>query len=251
MTINKKAVIVFGILTFFGAGCIATVPSMQQSPIPNKISAQSPKKSTQVDVVSEADFISSVMKTENSWQVYTNTDARVSFQYPLGFFTEAKQYGDQASGMRYSVEAKSTKSEDGVCDGLGDVDCDIAQWPIRYTVFKKALQGSKYAYFGYESVRVAQQIRIINGVRFVVGVSQGLNGSCDLDYVRATPTAYISFSINICDDSSFDVPQWFGAKVSAVERLKAENILASKNISDSTRIKIQAMEKVIATLKMQ
>lgn len=227
-------------LVFLGAGCTTVKPNMQ----PRSVNMPAA-------VVSEADFVGGVMRNETAWQVYENKEAGVTFQYPVGFFTEAKKYGDQASGMRYRVEARPTTPENGVCDGLGDIDCDIAQWPVREAAFEKALLGETYTYFGHESITVAERARTINGVRFVVGAVQGMNGSCTLAYVRATPKAYASFEVNICDDSRLDVAAWFGSDVSETEQAKAQRIFEGKDLSESTRVKMEAMEKVIATLKME
>jgi hypothetical protein len=78
-----------------------------------------------------------------------------------------------------------------------------------------------------------------------------MNGSCDLSYITATPSSYASFQINICDDPQLDVEKWFGSTIAKEERVKAKDVLASKDLSDSTRVKIEAMEKVLTTLRMR
>ncbi len=242
---------VFGLLTLSGAGCAASSPSSTAlQPSADKTFQASSSTTGQVSVVSEADFVTNVMKNSSAWSKYENKEAGVTFQYPAGFFTEAKKYGDQTSGISYWVDTKPTKPEDGICDGLADADCDIIMWPVRYKNFLAALRGSVYSYGSYEATRVAQKARIIGGTEFVTFVEQGLHGSCSLVYVRATPHAYASFVINICDDPQLNVSLWVGNKINQHEKRVAENILAGKDLSDSTRIKIQAMEKVLATLRM-
>lgn len=124
-------------------------------------------------------------------------------------------------------------------------------WPKRYADFFTALKGTGYVYAPYESVTVAQRVRTINKVQYVRLISQGINGSCVLSYVTATDTAYASFDINICDDPQLATEFWQSQTVLATEKLKAENILAGKNLSSSTRTKIEAIEKVLATLKIE
>lgn len=243
---KKGHVIVLGILALLGSGCVPPKPS--QNTLPEQTGAVS---SSQGKTVSEADFISNIMKSGAPWLQYKDDKTGVSFRYPTGFFTQAQKYGDQDSGMSYTIVMKPTMPADGVCDGLGDVDCDIAVWPKRYANFKAALQGSKYTYGEYETTPVAQQVRTINGMKFVVSVNQGVNGSCTVSFVRATSLSYASFIVNICDDPQLNAEKWFGNTVVEEERVKAQNILTGKSISDSTKTKIQAMEQVLATLKLK
>ncbi len=241
---HKQIFIVLGALVLFGAGCAAPLPA-------EKTLEQTATTTTaQVTAIPEADFISNAMRS-TPWSEYRDEKTGTSFQYPAGFFAQGEGNSDQFSGMRYDIMVKPTSSEDGVCDGLGDVDCDIETWPKRYANFKAALQGAKYLYGGYEQVPVAQQVRTINGTKFVLSVGQGINGSCALNYVQATAASYAVFSVNICDDPQLDQAKWFGNTVAEEERVKAENILAGKNLSDSTKVKTQAMEEVLATLKMK
>lgn len=242
---NKRIFLAFGILALLGAGC-AMPKSVEKTSEPTKNEAP-----TQVNVVSEADFVTAIMKSGNPWSEYKDEKTRVSFQYPKGFFTETQKYGDEGSGMRYMILAKPTTPENGICDGLADVDCEISTWPKRYANFQAALKGSEYKYGGYESFPVAQQVKTVGGRKFILNVSQGMNGACVLSYIHATPTVYASFSVNICDDPQLDAAKWFGNIVSEEEKLKAKNILAGNNLSDSTSRKIQAMEQVLITLKMR
>lgn len=241
---HKQIFIVVGALVLFGAGCEAPAPA--EKPL-EQVATTTP---AQVTVIPEADFISNVMKS-TPWSEYKDEKTGASFQYPVGFFTEAEKKGGQNSGMRYEVMAKPIIPEDGVCDGLGDVDCEIAKWPKRYANFNAALQGAEYAYGVYEGIPVAQKTRTVNGTKFVTMISQGINGACVLSYFAATPSAYAYFDINICDDPQLKEDKWFGSTVAEEERSKAKDILAGKNLSDSTKRKIQAMEQVLATLKMK
>ncbi len=241
---NKQIFIVLGALVLFGAGCASPVPA--EEPV-EQAATTTP---AQVNVLSEADFVSNAMKS-TPWSEYKDEKTGASFQYPAGFFTEAQRNGDQGSGMRYEISTKPTAPENGVCDGLGDVDCEIAKWPKRYANFNAALQGAEYTYGAYEGIPVAQQSRTIGGTKFLMNISQGINGACALNYFRATASSYAHFSVNICDDPQVNEEKWFGNTVAEEERSKAKDILASKNLSDSTKTKIEAMERVLATLKMR
>ncbi len=246
--LNKNLFIFTAALVLFGAGCKASLPANTSS---GQYSDAQPSKTTNQEVVPEADFVKNLMENKSTWITYENKEAGVIFRYPAGFFTEAKKYGDQSSGMYYAVNAKPTSPEDGVCNGLGDRDCEIATWPIRYKNFLDALKGSKYSYGGYEAVPVTQGTRVVGGMKFLNLILQGINGACLLAYVRATPSAYVSFEVNICDDPQLKTSLWQGDAVDQNERRKAANILAGKNLSDSTRRKIESVERVISTLKIE
>lgn len=200
----------------------------------------------------EAEYIDSFINTSNTWLEVKHDTANISFQHPEGLFRP-----DYAASMRYVIETKPTVGEDGVCSNdLGDIDCEIAFWPQRYTNFQGALQGwpyidGEYTDGEYKAILAAYRVRSIGQQPFIVAISHGVNGSCSMDYIRATPLSYVRFSFNICDDPSLDLRKWFGSTVDAQEREKANHILDGKNVSDSTRIKMDAMERVLATLRME
>lgn len=242
---KKELFAALGVLVLFGSGCVA---SRLVEKTPEQREAAS---SVRTRVIPEADFLNNIMKNGDPWLRYEDRKTGTSFQYPRGFFTRAQKYGDQGSGIDYRIDTKPVTPEDGICDGLGDIDCDIAVWPKRHANFKAALQGSKYIHAEYEMIPVAQQVRTINGMKFIMSVDQGVNGSCTISYVQATLLSYALFSLNICDDPQLNVEKWFGNIVTEEERAKANNILIGKNISDSTKIKIQVMEQVLATLRLK
>jgi hypothetical protein len=247
--------VLLGACALFGAGC---APLTREPIVSDQVNATS---SVPVTMLPEADFVSGLMAGGGPWREYSDQDTGValhsdkatgaSFRYPEGFFQSGNMYGEQRSGMGYEILTKPTTPENGTCDGLGDIDCAIEAWPKRYANFRAALQGARYTFVGYEAIPVAQRVRTINGMAFVMTISQGVNGACTLAYARATVLSYANFSVNICDDAALKTEKWAGNTVDSEEKRKAQDILAGKNVSDSTKRKIEAMERVIATLKMK
>lgn len=229
------------------------------APVSIKEMVKGPDQDTEVrpTVRSEAEFVSDTMKSKEKWMEYVSKEAGVSFQYPEGLFHGPAYDGDGSSGMRFYVETKPRIPEDGVCDntediGDVDVDCLIAAWPKNYQSFQMALQGADYdVNVYYDSVRLAQGIRSVGKEKFVVSVEKGINGACVLGYKKVTPSAHLVFSINICDDPKLDLSKWEGVTIDNTEQQKAQDILASKDLSESTKIKIEALEQVLATLKIE
>lgn len=198
---------------------------------------------------SQAEYVERIFARNAPWKEYQDPSGRITFSYPEGLFNIDDVITDYRSGVRYLVEERPTVGEDGVCDALADIDCDIVAWPQQYANFEAALEGREVYRVGYESFSVAQQVRTIGGKRFVVNVNQGLNGWCEIVYSYRTPTVHVLFGAYICDDSPINQDKWLGSVVDEDERIKVENILNGTNRSSSTRIKMEAIERVLATLE--
>lgn len=198
---------------------------------------------------SQAEYIERIFASNAPWKEYQDPSGKITFSYPEGLFNIDDVITDYRSGARYLVEERPTVGEDGVCDALGDIDCAIEAWPQQYANFEAALEGREVYRVGYESFSVAQQVRTIGGKRFVVNVNQGLNGWCEIVYSYRTPTMHVLFGAYICDDPAIDRDKWSGPIVDEDERLKGENMLNGTKRSSSTRIKMEAIERVLATLE--
>jgi len=207
----------------------------------------------------QALFIADLLFSEKPWTKFTSDNGNVSFQYPENLFEEPQTYGDPHSGLRLNVQTQETWKKsagtdlDGVSSGdLGDPDDIQFNWEKLQDRYIQALKDTNVVYpFAYEVRAVTQKVKTINNIQFLTGITMGVNGSCDLEYVTYQKNTKISFRADICDDPIFIKYRSFDDFKSKEVLAVAEKILDGLDLDAKTHIKVEAIERVIKTISVK
>lgn len=209
--------------------------------------------SSQVAVI--ADMFS--VTQNKTWEKLTTDNGNISMSYPKNLFQEPKKYGDSDTGFRLHVLTQETWKKDagekldGVSDELGDPDDYDFNWDKRFATYNEVLKNKTQIYhFGFESSAIAQKVKVINNIPFIVGIVGGVNGSCQIEYVTFQKNTEIKFSVDICDDPMFSQYSYSHFKDKKVIAL-AQNILDQNEINFGTEMKMNALERVINTITVK
>ena len=199
--------------------------------------------------------------TTEEWLQYMSTNGEFTFQYPKNIMSHA----DSSWPLSFDVSLKQnwedkvkaeggTNPFDGKCEDLDDFDCIDYNWIKQYEEFTQAVAGKgSYGFFGEASL-IKENVQIINGLTFIVGIDIGINGSCDLHYVTYKNNTQIEFVADICDDEffrNFDFrgDYWSTGKFPKEIYTWAEDVINGKSLDATTDSKIDTLLKVIATIE--
>lgn len=202
-------------------------------------------------------LIAEVFSNVQAWEKFTSDNENVSVSYPKNLFQEPKKYGDPDTGLRFHVltqemwKKDAGEKLDGVSEGLGDPDDFDFNWEKQFAAYNEVLKNNNQLYhFGFEGGTLAQRIKTIKGIPFIVGMVVGVNGSCDIEYVTFQKNTKIAFSADICDDPMFVKYHFNDVKDKKAIAL-AEDILDGNSVNFVTETKINALEKVINTITVK
>lgn len=228
---------------------------------PKKEEVKEEKQPTSVMPVTsdQLTVIAKVFSNAQAWEKFTSDNGNVSMSYPKNLFLvrEPKVYINTGTGFRLSVLTQETWKKDagdqldGVSEGLGDPDDYDFNWNQQFAAYNEILKNNNQLYhFGFESGALAQRIKTIKGIPFIVGIVVGTNGSCDIEYVTFQKNTKMDFSADICDDPMFLKYNFNDFKDKKAIAL-AQNILDGDSVNFVTETKINALEKVINTLTVK